>query len=452
MDSTNTIEAHLWNYSIFSSSTPSHILSRSSIPSGASTPTSVDSVDGTSSSSFSGISTPATELSESRIFSAFEATSEDDYVLVVGGLGYIGSHTAWELLKAGHNVVIIDNLSNSYRDVLGRLQHLLKEYYMEKTQVPQLDFYEADYRNTFVMRTILESYTSLSTLKSTITSVIHFAAYKAVEESVHQPLKYYSNNVAGLIDFCTLLDSFSIKTLVFSSSATVYGELANKGGRLQEELTSHKTEHWTNRAGEKQTTLSGCTGLTNPYGRTKWMSEAILSDLAASDPEWKIYALRYFNPVGCDSSGVLGEDPRGTPNNLMPIVIRVMEGKIQELSVFGSDWDTQDGTAIRDFIHVSDLARGHVAAISTGTSAKAEPGFHTINLGTGNGSSVREVVDTMQSVSGKPIRTKATGRRVGDVGICIADPEKAARMLGWRPQKTLEDSCRDICNYLQAHS
>jgi UDP-glucose 4-epimerase len=182
------------------------------------------------------------------------------------------------------------------------------------------------------------------------------------------------------------------------------------------------------------------------------MSEAILSDLAASDPEWKIYALRYFNPVGCDSSGLLGEDPRGTPNNLMPIVIRVMEGTLPELSIFGSDWDTADGTAIRDFIHVSDLARGHVAAIRTGTSVKAEPGFHTINLGTGNGSSVKEVVDTMEIVSGKSITMNITGRRAGDVGTCIADPEKAARMLGWRPQKTLEDSCRDILNYLHAQN
>ncbi|KAF3031660.1 hypothetical protein E8E12_000252 [Didymella heteroderae] len=441
--------ADYWSYEHSASSTPSTPLSPISIVSGASTPTSFASED--AELCLSNVSTPRTELSESQTLHAIDLISEDQYVLVVGGLGYIGSHTVWELLKAGHNVVIVDNLSNSYKNVLTRLKLLIKDYYKGRSNVPQLDFYEADYRKRTVMKAILERYDSLHTLKSTITSVIHFAAYKAVEESIHQPLKYYSNNVAGLIDFCTLLDHFSIKTLVFSSSATVYGELANQGGRLREELTAHTTTHWTSASGT-HTTLSGCTGLTNPYGRTKWMSEAILSDLAASDPEWKIYALRYFNPVGCDSSGVLGEDPRGTPNNLMPIVIRVMEGSMSELSVFGEDWDTQDGTAVRDFIHVSDLARGHVAAIATGLGAKSARGFHSINLGTGNGSSVREVVDTMRAVSGKEIKTKASGRREGDVGVCIADPDKAARVLGWVPHKTLEDSCRDICRYLDAHA
>jgi UDP-glucose 4-epimerase len=439
-----------WSNEHFTRGSPSTPLSPISISSRASTPSSFASND--TELCFSNVSTPYTELSESQTLLVSDPTSEDQYVLVVGGLGYIGSHTAWELLKAGHNVVIVDNLSNSYKDVLERLNLLLKDYYKGRSNIPQLDFYEADYRKRTAMKSILERYDSLHTLKSTITSVIHFAAYKAVEESIHQPLKYYSNNVAGLIDFCTLLDQFCIKTLVFSSSATVYGELANSGGRLREELTAHTTTQWTDASGTTHTTLSGCTGLTNPYGRTKWMSEAILSDLAASDPEWKIYALRYFNPIGCDSSGVLGEDPRGTPNNLMPIVIRVMEGKMSELSVFGSDWDTGDGTAIRDFIHVSDLARGHVAAIATGLSTKSAPGFHSINLGTGNGSSVMEVVETMQTVSGKRINTKVSGRREGDVGICIADPEKAAQMLGWVPHKSLEDSCRDICRFLDIHT
>jgi UDP-glucose 4-epimerase len=268
---------------------------------------------------------------------------------------------------------------------------------------------------------------------------------------MQEPLKYYSNNVAGLIDFCSLLDQFGIKVLVFSSSATVYGELAERGGRLREELITHRTTHWTDK-GIKQTTLSGCTGLTNPYGRTKWMSEAILADLAASDSEWKIYALRYFNPVGCDSSGLLGEDPRGTPNNLMPLVIQAMEGNRDELSIFGLDWDTEDGSAVRDFIHVSDLARGHVAAIATGIDLKSAPGFQAINLGTGSGNSVKEVISTMQAVSGKAIKTKPEGRRAGDVGVCIADPGKAMRILGWKPRKTLEDSCRDICRYLGENS
>lgn len=439
-----------FSYKYSTPSSPSTPLSPISISSGASTPGYFTS-EGTE-LCFSNVSTPATELSESQSLLAIDSIAEDQYVLVVGGLGYIGSHTVWELLKAGHNVVIVDDLSNSYKDVLQRLKLLVKDHYKGRSIVPQLDFYEADYRERAAMKSILERYDHLHTLKSTITSVIHFAAYKAVEESIHQPLKYYSNNVAGLIDFCTLLDQFSIKTLVFSSSATVYGELANRGGRLREELTSHTTTQWTDAAGSTHTTLPGCTGLTSPYGRTKWMSEAILSDLAASDPEWKIYALRYFNPVGCDSSGVLGEDPRGTPNNLMPIVIRVMEGKMSELGVFGSDWDTEDGTAVRDFIHVSDLARGHVAAIVTGLGSKSSAGFHSINLGTGKGNSVREVVDTMQAVSGKEIKTRASERREGDVGVCIADPEKAAQMLGWVSQMTLEDSCRDICRYLDAHA
>ncbi|KAJ4993097.1 UDP-glucose 4-epimerase [Stagonosporopsis vannaccii] len=416
--------------------------------SGASTPTSStsESVEPCS----SGICTPYTELSDSQ---PLEAVIEDEYVLVVGGLGYIGSHTSWELLKAGRNVIIVDNLSNSYKDVLQRLQLLVGNHYSgTSTKPPHLDFYEADYRKCSTMKSILERYDSLRTLKSTITSVIHFAAYKAVSESLLQPLKYYSNNVAGLIDFCTLLDTLDIKTVVFSSSATVYGELANLGGRLREEQTAHTTTTWTDASGTSHTTLAGCTGLTNPYGRTKWMSEAILSDLAASDPEWRIFALRYFNPVGCDGSGLLGEDPRGTPNNLMPLVVRAMEGEVDALSVFGDDWDTHDGTAVRDFIHVSDLARGHVAAIAAGTGGDVKCGFHAVNLGTGSGSSVREVVETMQAVSGKEIKTHKTGRREGDVGVCVADPAKAERMLGWTPIKTLEDSCRDICRFLDVHA
>jgi UDP-glucose 4-epimerase len=466
MSYSHTIAAQPGTQSYFESSPPS---SPSCFSSGATTPASPVFSDCSSDPSSSGLSTPDGEIYESQLLSAFAPFPRDDYVLVVGGLGYIGSHTVWELLKAGHNVVVVDNLSNSYRDVLQRVQHLVKDHYKNSMHIPQLDFHEVDYRDSSTMRSILDRYAKRPTLRRTlsdssaspdtaptgpslITSVIHFAAYKAVEESVYHPLKYYSNNVAGLIDFCTLLNTFCIKTLVFSSSATVYGELANQGGRLREELCTHATTQWIDAAGTPQTTLSGCTGLTNPYGRTKWMSEAILSDLATSDAAWKIYALRYFNPIGCDSSGVLGEDPRGTPNNLMPIVIRAMEGRMAELSIFGADWDTADGTAIRDFIHVSDLARGHVAAIQAGIKKDACGGFQAINLGTGNGSSVREVVDTMAEISGKDIRTRVAERRVGDVGVCIADPSKAEEMLGWTPEKTLEDSCRDICNYLRAHA
>lgn len=430
----------------------SHTNSESSSPStqtqsGASTPTSSNSE--TPESFFSGTCTPSTELSDSQ---PLDPITEDEYVLIVGGLGYIGSHTAWELLKAGRNVIIVDNLSNSYKNVLERLHLLVSNRYNGISKAPHLDFYEADYRMQPAMKSILERYNSVHTLKSTITSVIHFAAYKAVSESLQQPLKYYSNNVAGLIDFLTLLETFTIRTLVFSSSATVYGEQANLGGRLREEQTVHTTTRWTDAHGAQQTTLPGCTGLTNPYGRTKWMSEAILADLAASNPSWRIFALRYFNPVGCDGSGMLGEDPRGTPNNLMPLVLRTLEGVMEALSVFGDDWDTPDGTAVRDFIHVSDLARGHVAAITAGMEEGVERGFHAVNLGTGTGSSVQEVVDTMRAVSGKEIRTLRVGRRNGDVGVCVADPGKAERLLGWWPVMTLEDSCRDACRYLEAYA
>ncbi|KAF9697402.1 hypothetical protein EKO04_004998 [Ascochyta lentis] len=448
MAATQAQESEYWSYA---SSTPSSPLSPIIIPSGVSTPASFASE--TIESRFPNVSTPNTELSESQILPAVDSILGDQYVLVVGGLGYIGSHTTWELLKAGHNVVIVDNLSNSYRDVLQRLELLVKDHYQDCSNVPQLDFYEADYRRVSAMKAILKRYDNPYTLKSTITSVIHFAAYKAVEESIHQPLKYYSNNVAGLIDFCNLLDRFDIKTLVFSSSATVYGSQAKHSSQLHEQLTSHETTYWTDTTtGATQTTLAGSTGLTSPYGRTKWMSEAILSDVAASDPDWSIVALRYFNPIGCDASAVLGEDPRRTPNNLMPLVIQVMEGQAPELRVFGHDWDTADGTAVRDFIHVSDLARGHVAAIEVGRSGELEAGFHAINLGTGSGSSVREVVEMMQVVSGRVIRTRDVARRDGDVGVCVAHPGKAASVLGWRPLKTLEDSCRDICRYLDAHA
>ncbi|KAF2455700.1 hypothetical protein BDY21DRAFT_350082 [Lineolata rhizophorae] len=252
-----------------------------------------------------------------------------------------------------------------------------------------------------------------------------------------------------MIDFCSLLGEFGIKTFVFSSSATVYGELANKGGRLPEEYCTHATTSWVDGAGQPQVTLAGCTGLTNPYGRTKWMCEAILADLAASDPSWKIVALRYFNPIGCDSSGVLGEDPRAAPNNLMPMVVKVMTREMAALSVFGSDWDTADGTAIRDFIHVSDLARGHLAALSAAADcAAADHGFRVFNLGSGTGHSVREVVETMERVSGRAIETRHVGRRDGDVAMCIAEPSRAATQLNWKTEKSLYECCEDICRFL----
>jgi UDP-glucose 4-epimerase len=404
---------------------------------GASTP------DEHSFTPFSRPETPETAkstFSEESVSEAYPKGSVlSDFVLVVGGLGYIGSHTSWELLKAGFNVIIVDNLSNSFRSVRDRLEHLRVKYYQSQVLQPTLDFYEADYRDQRTMRAIVSKYsTQLETHQSkspasgnsTITGVIHFAAYKAVTESFQKPLDYYANNVAGMIDFCTLLDQFCIKTLVFSSSATVYGELANKGGRLLEEYCDS----------------SSCRGLTSPYGRTKWMCEAILNDIAVSDPEWTVIALRYFNPIGCDESGMLGEDPRDTPNNLMPIVVKVMTGELPVLNVYGSDWDTVDGTAIRDFVHVSDLARGHLAALNA--KEKLGQGFKTFNLGTGTGHSVKEVVASMERVSGRAIPTNMVSRRDGDVAICMAEPSKSLISLGWRRQKTLDDCCRDICRFL----
>ncbi|KAF9770023.1 hypothetical protein IL306_012468 [Fusarium sp. DS 682] len=392
-------------------------------------------------------STPATEqdLLISRPPSPTRAASPDEYVLVVGGLGYIGSHTTWELLKDGSNVVVIDNLSNAYVNVLDTLNDMTNQRFNTSPRRPDLHFYEADFRDNAKVQEILALYSSSS--GSRIKRVIHFAAYKSVSESIEKPLKYYDNNVGGLIRFCNTLSKFNIKHLIFSSSATVYGSLADAGGRLIEEFCSHTMTEWRDASGQTQTTLAGCTGLTNPYGRTKWICEAILSDLAVADPDWTIVALRYFNPIGCDESGRLGEDPRVAPTNLMPVLLKVMLGETGQLQVFGTDWNTRDGTAIRDFIHVSDLARGHLAALGV----KESQGFQTFNLGTGTGQTVYEVVDAMKAASGRDIPMAKVGRRRGDVGVCVADPGRAMTQLGWKPQKTLLDSCQDLCRFLEAN-
>ncbi|KAI1027127.1 hypothetical protein LB504_007987 [Fusarium proliferatum] len=394
--------------------------------------------------SFSRPSTPATEqdLLFSRPPSPFRSTTSE-YVLVVGGLGYIGSHTTWELLKDGKNVVVIDNLSNAFINVLDTLNDMTDQ--PAGPFRPELHFYEADFRDDAKIQEILSHYSLLS--GSQIKRVIHFAAYKSVSESIEKPLKYYDNNVGGLIRFCNTLSNSNIKNLIFSSSATVYGSLADAGGRLVEESCAHTTTEWRDASGQNQTTLSGSTGLTNPYGRTKWICEAILSDLAIADPDWTITALRYFNPIGCDESGRLGEDPRVAPTNLMPVLLKVMLGEIDQLQVFGTDWDTRDGTAIRDFIHVSDLARGHLAALAV----EDGQGFQTFNIGTGTGQTVYEVVDAMKTASGRDIPVLKVGRRQGDVGACVADPGRAMARLGWKPQKTLLDSCQDLCRFLEAN-
>jgi UDP-glucose 4-epimerase len=413
------------------------------------------------SSSLSDLFTPLTERS-----TLFNESFEDlrlpdrNFIVVVGGLGYIGSHTCLELLKAGHNIIIIDNLSNSYRSVYDRIEILAKLYYEDRCEsMPHLRFYESDYRDQTAMREMLQEYVEppLSSSRpngnghasSRIRGVIHFGAYKSVSESIQEPLKYYANNVSGLIEFCSTLTSFNIKTFIFSSSATVYGSLANSGKPLMEEYCTHQTESFIDHDGETKSTLGGCSGLTNPYGRTKWMCEAILSDLALADPEWTIVALRYFNPVGCDESGLLGEDPRGLPTNLMPVVLRVLTGQSPKLDVFGTDWPTPDGTAIRDFIHVTDLAQGHVAALAAAADNRLPKGFRTYNLGCGKGQSVLEVVGAVESVSSSTIPLRVVDRRDGDVGICVAMPRRAEMELNWKAERSLETCCRDIYNFLQ---
>ncbi|GKZ26021.1 hypothetical protein AbraIFM66951_006765 [Aspergillus brasiliensis] len=401
------------------------------------------------------VDTPATQSSvlfDGNLEELLRNFPLDQYILVTGGLGFIGSHTTLELLKAGYNVIVIDNLSNSFQSVFDRIRQLAAKYHDEQgTCMPSLQLHAHDFRDVAALRVLLEQYQIQSrwgTPKSRIGGVIHFAAYKAVEESIKNPLKYYANNVSGLIDFATTLGEFGIKTFIFSSSATVYGTLATSGLPLKEELCVHKEEVYSDQNGLEQTVKPGCTGITNPYGRTKWICEAILADLAASDPEWTIVALRYFNPIGCDESGLLGEDPRQTPTNLLPVVVKVMTGQYKELQMFGTDWDTEDGTAVRDFIHVTDLARGHIAALNAANGGKLVENFRTFNLGTGRGHSVMEVVNTMEAVSSKPIPRKAAGRRAGDVGSCVAVATRSQDELEWKTEKSLKDACVSLCNFL----
>jgi UDP-glucose 4-epimerase len=318
---------------------------------------------------------------------------------------------------------------------------------------PSLKLFECDFRDCDRMSSILEGYEILNEpphgpngqRRSRISGVIHFAAFKAVGESIKHPLKYYANNVGGLIDFCSLLGDFGIKNFVFSSSATVYGTIADIGVPLREEYCSQQKTVFIDDDDHKKVVESGCTGLTNPYGRTKWMCEAILSDLAHADPDWTITALRYFNPIGCDESGLLGEDPRAAATNLMPVVLRVMSGDLSELSIYGNDYDTPDGTAVRDYIHVTDLALGHLAALKSRT----DRGFRVYNLGSGQGYSVLDVVEAMEKVSLQKIPTKLVGRREGDVGMCVAKAGRAQEELGWKTEKNLQNCCQDIWRFLE---
>lgn len=322
-------------------------------------------------------------------------------VLVTGGAGYIGSHTCVELLEKGYGVVVIDNLVNSSAKSLERVEQITGK---------SLDFYQNDVRDRDAMERIFS--------KHDIDCVIHFAGLKAVGESVAMPLEYYDNNLYSTVVLCETMRDHGVKNIVFSSSATVYS--GDNTMPLRE--NSH-------------------TGMcTNPYGWTKYMCEQILCDTGKAIPDWSIALLRYFNPIGAHSSGLIGEDPRGIPNNLMPYISQVAIGRRDHLNVFGNDYDTPDGTGVRDYIHVVDLARGHVAAIDYMQTHKGENVF---NLGTGIGYSVLDMVHAFERVTGKKIPYEITARRPGDLATVYASPDKSAELLGWKAQYNLDDMCRD---------
>ena len=322
-------------------------------------------------------------------------------VLVTGGAGYIGSHTCVELLNEGYGVVVVDNLCNSNPESLNRVEELTGK---------KVKFYEGDVRDEALMRKIFA--------ENDLHCVIHFAGLKAVGESVAMPWEYYDNNLNSTLVLTKVMKEVGMKNIIFSSSATVYTG--------DNEMPLRENSH---------------TGYcTNPYGWTKYMTEQILSGMANADKEWGIVLLRYFNPIGAHESGRIGEDPRGIPNNLMPYITQVAVGRREKLSVFGNDYDTPDGTGVRDYIHVVDLARGHVAAVKYVAENK---GCDVFNLGTGTGYSVLDMVSTFESANGVKVPYQITDRRPGDLAVCYADPAKSAEVLGWKATKNLTDMCRD---------
>ncbi|MFB2641523.1 UDP-glucose 4-epimerase GalE [Shewanella bicestrii] len=317
-------------------------------------------------------------------------------ILVTGGAGYIGTHTVVELLNAGSEVIVLDNLSNSSIEALNRVERITGK---------SVTFYQGDILNKALLQKVFSDHN--------IDAVIHFAGLKAVGESVAKPLKYYENNVTGTLILCQVMAEFKVKNLVFSSSATVYGDPASLP--ITEDFP---------------------TGATNPYGQSKLMVEHILSDLHHSDPSWNIARLRYFNPVGAHASGLIGEDPNDIPNNLMPFIAQVAVGKREALSVFGNDYPTHDGTGVRDYIHVVDLALGHLKALE---KLATKPGLVTYNLGTGQGYSVLDMVKAFEKACGKSIAYQIAPRRPGDIAACYANPEHAKTDLGWQATHSLED-------------
>ncbi|RMY04200.1 hypothetical protein D0868_07071 [Hortaea werneckii] len=386
----------------------------------------------------------SSSLKSSTSLSSVDSTDgsysgDKDYVMVIGGCGYIGSHTALELLKDGYNVIVVDDLSNSYESVLDKVRTLAKKYHSEAgSKTPSLSFHKLDYRSP-LMRSVLGRYTVRDPGSAALSHI-----KGSVEESIHRPLDYYRNNVCGLVELLVLLGDFGINNFVFSSSATVYGSKANEGEPLHEEHLIHHPEEM-DQSPTKAPAIPGAKGLTSPYGRTKYFSEAILADVAQANPSWRITALRYFNPVG--SEPFLGEDPRKQATNLFPVIAQVLTGARPTLDVFGSDWDTRDGTATRDFIHVVDLARGHLAALST--ALDRPQAFRAYNLGTGNGCTVAEVVRSMESAAGRSIPVRWVDRRLGDVGYCVAATDRAAHELGWKTAKSLSQCAEDAWRSLQ---
>ena len=327
-------------------------------------------------------------------------------ILVTGGTGYIGSHTTVELIQAGHEVEILDNLSNSKITTLDKI---------EKITGVRPKFHEVDMLDMPAMEDVFT--------QGNFESVFHFAGLKAVGESVEQPVRYYDNNITGTLNLLKCMDKNGVEKIVFSSSATVYGDQG---------------------VAELNESMQTGIGITNPYGQTKFMIEQILTDVAVANPSFSAVLLRYFNPVGAHKSGLLGEDPNNRPNNLMPIVMKVSTGEIPELSIYGDDYDTEDGTGVRDYIHVVDLAKGHLAA----TKALV-PGVTVFNLGTGKGTSVLEMVHAFEVASGKKLPYKIAPRRAGDLGEIYANPTKAEKELGWKAELTIEDAMQDTLNYLR---
>ncbi|MDE6616647.1 MAG: UDP-glucose 4-epimerase GalE [Lachnospiraceae bacterium] len=323
-----------------------------------------------------------------------------DNILVTGGAGFIGSHTVVELLNAGYGVVVIDNLVNSSRESLERVKKITGK---------SVKFYEDDLLDMEALDNIFE--------KENISSVIHFAGLKAVGESCEIPLEYFNNNITGTINLLMAMKKYNVKSLVFSSSATVYGKPESVPIREDFPLS-----------------------VSNPYGRTKLIIEDMLRDIYKADESWDIALLRYFNPIGAHESGEIGESPNGIPNNLLPYVAKVATGELEAVNVFGDDYDTPDGTGVRDYIHVADLAEGHIKALE---KLSTHPGLVTYNLGTGKGYSVLDIIHNFEKACGKEIPYKITERRPGDIDMCYADPEKAKKELGWEAKRDIDKMCED---------